>query len=192
MLILESVVTTRNPDGSPHIAPLGVWADDMAQPILAPFRPSATLDNLMREKIAVINRTDDVRVFAGCLTGRRDWPLTAAAELPLERLADALSHSEVRIIGVEEDELRPKLRCEVVREETHAPFNGFNRAQAAVIELAILVSRLNMLDSDKIEQELNYLQIAIEKTAGARELEAWGWLIEKIRQHPDHSAIAPR
>ncbi len=23
MLILESVVTTRNPDGSPHIAPLG-------------------------------------------------------------------------------------------------------------------------------------------------------------------------
>lgn len=184
MLILESIVTTRNPDGSSHIAPIGVWSDNTAQPILAPFRPSTTLANLMREKIAVINCTDDVRVFAGCLTGHHDWPLTAATELPLERLAGALSHREVRIVAVDDDDLRPKFCCKVVYEKTHAPFNGFNRAQAAVIELAILVSRLNMLEREKIERELKYLQIAIDKTAGPGELEAWGWLIAKIKQHP--------
>ena len=188
MLILESIVTTRNPDGSAHIAPLGVWSDAAARPVLAPFRPSATLDNLLREKIAVINRTDDVRIFAGCLTGRRDWPTVASEKVAVARLGDALSHREVEIVEVEDDDLRPRLHCKVVHEATHAPFAGFNRAQAAVVELAILVSRLDMLESDKIKRELNYLQIAIDKTAGAHELEAWEWLLEKIRQHPTHRA----
>ena len=35
---------------------------------------------------------------------------------------------------------------------------------------------------DKIEAELAYLQIAIDKTAGPREQEAWGWLQERIAQ----------
>ena len=65
----------------------------------------------------------------------------------------------------------------------HAPFAGFNRAQAAVIEAAILVSRLHMLPREKIETEIGYLETAIEKTAGAQETEAWTWLMEAIRAH---------
>jgi hypothetical protein len=42
------------------------------------------------------------------------------------------------------------------------------------------VSRLHMLPIGKIDAELAYLQIAIDKTAGPRELEAWGWLTETI------------
>jgi hypothetical protein len=64
---------------------------------------------------------------------------------------------------------------------THAPSSGFNRAQAAVIELAILSSRLDRLPREKVAEEMRYLGIAIEKTAGPREQEAWGWLIEKVR-----------
>jgi hypothetical protein len=66
---------------------------------------------------------------------------------------------------------------------THAPFMGLNRAQAAVIEGAVLVSRLHMLPMDKIEAEMRYLQIAIDKTAGAAEHEAWGWLREAVAAH---------
>jgi hypothetical protein len=51
-----------------------------------------------------------------------------------------------------------------------------------VIEAAILVSRLGMLPEDKIRDELRYLQIGIDKTAGERELEAWGWLMDRIKQ----------
>jgi hypothetical protein len=65
----------------------------------------------------------------------------------------------------------------------HAPFAGFNRAQAAVIEAAILVSRLHMLPREKIETEIGYLETAIEKTAGVQETEAWTWLTEAIRAH---------
>jgi hypothetical protein len=67
-----------------------------------------------------------------------------------------------------------------VHEGNHAPWQGFNRAQAAVLECAVLVSRLEMLPPEKIEAELKYLEIAISKTAGEREKEAWGWLMERI------------
>ena len=80
-------------------------------------------------------------------------------------------------------EQRPRFHCRVVQTVSHRPFQGFNRAQAAVIEAAILVSRLHMLPRQKVEQEMAYLEIAIAKTAGPAEQEAWNWLIEKIRQH---------
>jgi hypothetical protein len=56
-----------------------------------------------------------------------------------------------------------------------------------VIETAILASRLKMLPREKIEQELAYLQIAVEKTAGRREHEAWRLLVEKIEDHYKHA-----
>ena len=59
-------------------------------------------------------------------------------------------------------------------------FKGFNRAQLSVIEAAILVSRINILPISKIRKEINYLQIAIEKTAGKNENRAWKKLIKKI------------
>ena len=65
----------------------------------------------------------------------------------------------------------------------HAPFSGFNRAQAAVIELAILSSRLDFLPREKVARETAYLAIAIEKTAGPRETEAWDWLMQKLRDY---------
>jgi hypothetical protein len=79
--------------------------------------------------------------------------------------------------------VRPRLYCRVVHEANHAPFQGFNRAQFAVLEAAILVSRLDRLPWSKIETELDYLRIGLQKTAGERELEAWGWLMEKIETH---------
>jgi hypothetical protein len=70
-----------------------------------------------------------------------------------------------------------------VRERVHRGFGGFNRAQAAVIEGSVLVSRLHMLPRSKIESEFAYLQIAIDKTAGPVEREAWGWLQAAVAAH---------
>jgi hypothetical protein len=178
-MIRESIITTLSAAGEAHVAPMGViWREEA--PVLAPFHPSRTLDNLRENPAAVINHTDDVRVFAGCLTGRRDWPVRPADKVRGVVLDGALSHQEIEIVGVEEDALRPRFRGRIVLEAAHAPFRGFNRAQAAVIEAAILVSRLEILPFEKIEREMAYLAIAIEKTAGAAEREAWGWLTERI------------
>ena len=188
-VIRETIVTTASAEGRAHLAPLGIIVEG-AEFVLAPFRPSTTLENLRAVPFAVANYTDDVRIFAGCLTGRRDWPVTAAEKIPVPRLAAALAHAELAVVRVAEDEQRPRFHCRVVHRRTHSPFEGFNRAQAAVIEAAILASRLDFLSREKIEREIEYLRIAVEKTAGPAEQEAWGWLMEKIRGH--YAAAAPR
>jgi hypothetical protein len=178
-MIRETIVTTVDRAGAIHIAPLGLIADGEDW-IIAPFRPSRTLDNLRAVPHAVASHVDDVRIFAGCLTGRRDWP-TVATDGPVPRLAAALSHWELEVRDVTEDELRPRFRMRLAAAVSHAPACGFNRAQAAVIELAVLSSRLGRLPREKVRGEIEYLAIAIGKTAGPRESEAWAWLIEKVR-----------
>ncbi|MGB7975420.1 MAG: DUF447 domain-containing protein [Roseiarcus sp.] len=180
-LIREAVITTVNGRGEPHIAPLGLIAEG-EQWILAPFHPSTTLDNLRQAPFAVANFTDDVRVFAGCLTGRRDWPLTPATIVAAPRLAATASHLELIVVEVRESDLRPRFLCRVAHHASHAPFHGFNRAQAAVIEGAVLVSRLHILPRAEIEAELTRLETIVGKTAGPAEAEAWTWLKDKAAE----------
>jgi len=178
-MIRETVVTTVSADGRVHVAPLGlIEADDGW--IVAPFRPSATLDNLRAVPFAVANYTDDVRVFAGCLTGRHNWPCVPSGRVAPPRLAATLAHGELEVVAVQDDELRPRFHCRVVHRGMHAPFQGFNRAQAAVIEAALLVSRLGMLPREKVDSEIVSLAIAVGKTAGPAEPEAWDWLMAAV------------
>jgi uncharacterized protein len=181
-VIYETIVITSNADGSAHIAPFGLRERD-GNVIIAPFRPSATLDNFLRSGCAVVNATTDVRVFAGALTGRRDWPVRRAGKVDGWILQSALAHRELQLLEVKEHDLRPELTFRIVHEVTHAPFRGFNRAQAAVIEASVLVSRLHMLPIEKIESEMSFLRIALEKTAGENEHQAWQWLMDKIENH---------
>ncbi len=181
-MIRETVVTSSAEDGHIHIAPMGIRVRDEYL-VLAPFRPSRTLDNMLRSRCAVINYTDDVRIIAGCLTGRHRWPLCPADRVKGARLKDALAHTEVIVEQLEDNAVRPQLLCRPVHEKQHAPFRGFNRAQAAVLEAAILVSRLHMLPWTKIQSEIEYLSIAVTKTAGPQEQQAWDWLMEAVSKY---------
>jgi hypothetical protein len=183
-LIHECVVTTLSAEGRPHIAPLGL-IEDGAHWIAAPFRPSTTLFNLEHGKKFTASFTDDPRVFAGLVTGVRSFPLTDIEGWPAPRLSVALAHAELEIDRVEEDETRPRFFCRVRHTESHRPFLGMNRARSAVLEAAILATRLGRLSREKIDSELDYLSIAIEKTAGEAEREAWEMVMEKIRAHFD-------
>ena len=146
--IRECIVTSPRDDGSAHIAPMGIH-EDGEKLIIMPFKPSTTLDNIERDGAVTLNYTDDVRIYAGCITVRQDWPTCPTDIIKGLRLKNCLAHTELEVINKVEDELRPKYFCNVVNEVTHAPFHGYNRAQFAVIELAILVSRLHMLPQEK-------------------------------------------
>jgi hypothetical protein len=191
-VIFETVVTTMASDGKVHVAPMGVRYRG-AHVVLMPFKPSTTHDNIAATGVAVLNIVTDTRVFAGCVTGRRDWPVLPAEKVAGVRLGCALSHVELRLAERTDDVQRPVLRMERVHEVTHAGYAGFNRAQAAVIEGAVLVSRLHLLPAQKVDSEMAYLQIAIDKTAGPGEHEAWGWLVDAVRRHraADSAHIEP-
>jgi len=178
--INEIILITECEDGTPYIAPFGVRErDDLI--LIAPFRPSTSLDNLLSGRRATINTSDDVRVFAGALTGRRNWLIEDREGALI--LQSTLAYQSLKLEKVEDDIQRPKLYFSVLKEEMLKPFQGYNRAQAAVIELCVLVSRLHMLPLEKITSEMEYLSIALEKTAGDIEVEAWGWLVDAVENY---------
>lgn len=179
-MIYEAILTTLNADGSCHITPLG-YRTEGEHIVLMPFIPSRTEANLRQQKQAVVNLTDNVSIFAGCLTDHRDWPLVDSHSIDCPKLADTLSSLELKVDSIREDDVRPAFVCRISHAETHAPFKGYNRAQSAVLELAILVSRLHMLSAEKIDTEIEYLRIAIDKTAGEKERQGWEWLMEKVK-----------
>lgn len=180
--IFEGVVTTVSPAGVVHVAPMGVRYQGDAV-VLMPFKPSTTLDNIVHTRSAVLNLLVDPRVFAGCVTGRKTWPTLPTTHVAGVRLTAALGHVELALTSVSDDSQRPVLHLARVHAQSHGPYLGFNRAQAAVIEGAVLVSRLHMLPAAKVAAEMAYLQIAIDKTAGPAAHEAWGWLQAAVAQH---------
>ncbi len=180
-MIQETIVTTTNQQGEVHIAPMGIHTagDEF---IILPFRPSITLDNILENKSAVINYCDDVRIFAGCLTGHSEWPTQKAKKVKGYYLTDALARSEIELTHVDDDSVRPKLFCKMMYQSNHASFKGFNRAQFSVLEAAILLSRISRLSQAKINAELEYLHIGFNKTAGPKERQAWTWVTKAIEQ----------
>ncbi len=181
-MIFEVIVTTASRSGYVHIAPMGVqYKNDRV--LIAPFKPSQTLKNLQTTGKAVVNVTDDVRVYAGCLTDRYNWPTQATKSVRGSRLKGALWYQELTVDKIIDHELRPKVYLSEVSREVIRPFPGFNRSQAAIIEASILVSRLHMLPAEKIDSEMKYLEIAVEKTGGDKEREAWSWLVNAISDY---------
>jgi hypothetical protein len=141
-MIREAIVTTLNADGAPHLTPLGyrMIGDDV---LLAPFIPSRTLDNLRRCPAAVLNFTDDVRIIAGCLTGRGDWPTRPALRGPVPRLADALAHWELAVVAVVEDAERPQFRCAIVARAVHEHHAGLGAIEGPAAGVGVSLAAEN-------------------------------------------------
>src|SRR6476620_7121791 len=117
-MILETIVTTVDEAGNPHITPFGIRREE-AYVIISPYKPSTTLENILASKHSVLNLTDDVRVFAGALTGRKTWELESAEKIKGFRLADCLVHQELKLVKVEPDEVRPQLYMETIHSVQH-------------------------------------------------------------------------
>lgn len=186
-MIYETIITTTDVHGEVHIAPFGIqWQAGMV--LISPYRPSTTLQNIVDTGRAVLNLTDDVRVFAAAVAKRARFATLPVMDGLAVRLQDALVHHGLNLHHMEDDIVRPTLWMEVQESVQHGMFMGFNRAQAAVIELAVLSSRLHLIPMEKIQQEMQYLRIAIDKTAGPRELEAWQWLEDLIQNYQAQQA----
>ena len=183
-MIHEVIVTTINKDKKVHIAPMGVkilQSNSKKYVQISPFKPSQTLNNILETKIATVNFIDNVKVFSGIVTGeKKDWDLEVFDDKCAPHLQNTNTHMNVKAIEDHDDPVRPRIICEVINEQIHRPFLGFNRAQFSVIELAVLSTRLGRIDDNKIKDEMKYLKIGIDKTAGKNEKEAWEWIEKKI------------
>ena len=178
-MIRESIVITTDLNNKPHIAPMGVIFKKK-KIFIAPFIPSKTFDNLKENPYAVINFTDNVNMFVDALFKKKKFKIKPTKKIKSFYLVDTLTYLEIKVEKFFKNKLRPRFQCKILNINTLNSFKGFNRAQLSVIEAAILVSRINIIPISKIRKEINYLQIAIDKTAGKNEKIAWKRLIRKI------------
>lgn len=185
LLILEGIVTTLGEDAVPNISPMGPRVDrEISELTLRPFTTSHTYRNLRRDPRGVLQVTDDVELIARAAIGRlvpRPALLAArAGEVPI--LADCCRWFAFRAVEIEDSTERTTIRCEVVERGELRPFFGFNRAKHAVLEAAILATRVGILPAEAIEQEMARLAVPMEKTAGEQERRAFEMLQGYVRE----------
>ena len=186
-MILEGLVTTTNPDGSPHLAPMGPHVEpDMRRFLLRPFPTSNTYQNLSRHHEGVLHVSDDVLLLAKAAVGAVEMPaVRPAREVRGWVIADACRSHEFRVRSIDASEQRVRIECEVVRSESLRDFFGFNRGKHAVLEAAILATRLHLLPREEVEAEYRKLRVIVDKTGGPAELEAMAFLEEYRRRGGD-------
>jgi len=179
-MIVETIVTSLSEDGTVNIAPMGVEWDE-TRIVLKPFLETATYRNVSATGAAVVNMTDDVRVFARAAISNPVYPTKPAAVVRGVVLADCCSWRELQVQSIDSTPPRSRIETAVVHQGVQREFVGFNRACHAVLETAIYATRLHLLSRAFVESELARLQTIVDKTAGPREFEAMALLAGFIR-----------
>ena len=179
-MIVETVTTTINPDGSVNCAAMGVeWGDE--QIVIKPYRATRTLRNLEARGAAVVNLTDDILLFTQAALEDPHPPTRPATVVDGAVLADACSWREVRVDSIDATGPRARVTTSVVGRGSEREFIGFNRASHAVLEASILASRVSRLPADEIRTELARLEVVVDKTAGPRERAAMDRVLARVR-----------
>lgn len=182
-MILEGIVTTLDADGRINIAPMGPRVEhDFRHFLLRPFRGSNTYRNLAASREGVLHVTDDVLLLARSAIGNvSDAPTRAAETVNGRVLLDCCRYYEFRVTAIDDRDERVGMQAETVHEGRIRDLFGFNRAKHAVLEAAILATRVHLLDFNGIVEELKKLRLVVEKTGGHQETEAFDLLENHIR-----------
>jgi uncharacterized protein len=179
-VIIETIVTTMAPDGAVNFAPMGVeWSEDA--PVLKPFLETTTFRNVSAGRVAVLNLTDDVMLFAQAAISSPQYPSFPAEVVRGVVLEAACSWRELEIVSIDATPPRSRMETRVVHHGRRREFLGFNRARHAVLEAAILATRTHMIPAEEIRDEFGKLQVIVDKTAGPREQEAMALLTRHVR-----------
>ena len=189
-MIIESIVTSVDASGAINFAPMGVeWGEDAI--VLKPFLETTTFRNVRDTRVAVVNLTDDVLLFARSAIASPQFPWSPAVAVRGAVLDAACSWRELRVTALDATPPRSRIETSVVHRGTRRDFIGFNRARHAVLEAAILATRTHLLPAQQIRDELARLAVPVEKTAGPREREAWELLVEYVDTRLAAPDIAP-
>jgi hypothetical protein len=191
--LLEGIVTTICADSTPNIAPMGPIVDaDFQWLTLRPFRTSVTYQNLKRTGEGVLHVTDDVELFAHAAVGQPE-PLPPSHQATAVNgviLSDACRWYAFRVASLDDRDDRTTITAKVVDCGHLREFFGFNRAKHAVIEAAILATRIGIVESDTISTEFGRLAAIVEKTGGHQERRAFEYLRQYVLDELQRTAGA--
>ena len=190
-MIVEGIVTSIDSTGSLNVAPMGpIIAGDFDSLLLRPFQPSTTFNNLSKTRCGVFHVVDQIDVIAKAAIGRLETnpDVVRASVIDGYVLKDCCRWFEFIVDYVDASEARSRMPSTIVHRGERRPFFGFNRARHAVLEAAILATRLHLLSREDVLSALIPMRSAVEKTGGPQELSAFAMLDEFISGHEQGSA----
>ena len=195
-MILEGIVTTLAPDGTLNVAPMGPkLARDPTRFVLRPYKTSTTYRNLKSLGEGVLHVTDDVLLIARAAIGMLPRPESRPASMVRGEILQGIAgrYHEFRVVDLQDQADRTTILIESVREgQLDRPLFGLNRAKHAVIEAAILATRLEFLPRDEILADFARLVILVEKTGGPDERLAFGFLADHVQAVAGVGSRPPR
>jgi hypothetical protein len=180
-MIIETIVTTLDADGAANFAPMGVTIGD-EEILIRPYKESATFRNLLATGCAVVNLTDNVLLFAESAIASPQFPAFPAELVRGLVLKDACSYYECEVKESDTSQDRASFHCRIVKRDVLREFVGFNRAKNAIIEAAILATRVRFLGVEPILHEYRRFAEIVRKTGGDAETRAMQFLQEHVER----------
>ncbi len=187
-MILEGIVTTQNADGSTNVSPMGPIVDECVTWLrLRPFQTSTTYANLKRTRQGIFHVTDNSELLVRAAIDAFDSTpkLQPCHVVQGMILAEACRWYAFEVDSLDDRNERTDITCNVVDQGRLRDFLGWNRAKHAVLEAAILATRVHLLSRDEIRRQYDALQIIVEKTAGESERRAFDLLVDFITSADD-------
>ena len=167
-MILEGIVTTLSPEGTLNVAPMGPKVGpDPDRFILRPYRTSTTYRNLKATGEGVLHVTDDVLLMARAAVGMLPEPESTPASAIRGRVLRINGrYREFRVVDLDDRADRTTILVEAVASGDLGPLFGLNRAKHAIVEAAILATRLDFLPIAEVLVDFARLAVPVAKTGG--------------------------
>lgn len=192
-MIVEGLLTSTDTNGTPNIAPMGpIVHGDFDSFTLRPWAGSTTFQNLQQTQQGVFHLVDSVSLIAEAAIRRLTtvpdtFPARNIEGLVLE---DCCRWFEFQITHIDTTQERSEMTAQVVHAGDRRPFRGFNRARHAIIEMAILATRLHLIPRQEVESALRFLSPAVAKTGAKAEQASFQMLQEHINTYYQAEAQA--
>lgn len=165
-LLYETILTTRNPNGTPNAAPIGVICKDDDEVVFYLHKGSKTFDNVLREKSFYVNIINDPMVFVESTIGNLEsgkfqlddgdgfFIKTAEAFFRAEVTSEKLVHRKDHLGTFTTYVIRARVLRMVKNQEHVQPLN---RAIYGIIEALVYISRIDIVSEDEKKDYLNHI-----------------------------------
>ncbi len=178
-MIIETIFSSLDGTGRPNFAPMGVvWGEE--EMTVRPFLDTTTYRNLVETGCGVTNVTDNVLSFAHTALSNRELPHFNARRIRGVVLDEACAWRELEVAEVDGDKQRASIACRVVGEGRLRDFLGFNRAKNAIIEAAILATRLHLHSAADVRSALERYDDVVRRTGGEQERQAMQYIQDYV------------
>jgi len=180
-MIVETIFSTLDEEGRPNFAPMGLlFNGDFI--FIRPYRKTQTCRNLLSSGHGVANLADDVLAYVQCGLYGIILPHFPAAAAPGAVYDGTCSWMEMSVIEEKGTAERAEFRCQVLHRGIKKEFTGFCRAHYAVIEAAILATRLDLTDRKIMAEKLIHYGEIVRKTGSDAENQAFQLVHDYIRK----------